>query len=90
MGLDGILGLIPGVGDAATGLVGLYIIYQARQAGAPGWLLGRMVGNVALDTAIGSIPVVGDLFDVGFKANRRNLRLLRRHLEQSRGRERPG
>jgi hypothetical protein len=82
-GLDGLLGLIPGVGDTATGLIGLYIIYQARQHGAPGSLLARMVGNVAIDTAVGSIPLLGDVFDFGFKAHRRNLKLLHRHLERS-------
>lgn len=82
-GLDGLLGLIPGVGDTATGLVGLYIIYQARQHGAPASLLARMAGNVAIDTVVGSIPLLGDLFDFGFKAHRRNLKLLHRHLERS-------
>lgn len=83
-GLDGLLGLIPGVGDTATGLVGLYIVYQARQHGASRALLARMVANIAVDTIVGSVPIVGDLFDFGFKSHRKNLRLLRKHLERRR------
>jgi len=82
-GLDGLVGLLPGVGDVATGLIGLYIIDQARRHGAPRGMLGRMLGNVAIDVAIGSIPLLGDVFDFGFKAHRRNLRLLLKHLEHS-------
>lgn len=84
IGLDGLIGLIPGVGDAATGLIGLYIVYQARRHGAPGWLIARMLGNLALDTAVGSIPLLGDVFDVGFKSHRRNVRLLLDHLRRAR------
>lgn len=84
VGLDGLLGLIPGVGDAATALVSLYLLHQAHRLGARGPLLARMVGNVAVDALLGSVPVVGDLFDFGFKANRRNVELLRRHLQRVR------
>lgn len=83
LGLDGLVGLVPGVGDLATGLVGLYVIYLAHQQGAPPALLARMLGNVAADAVIGSVPVLGDLFDFGFKSHRRNVKLLRRHLERS-------
>lgn len=83
-GLDGLLGLVPGVGDAVAGLIGLYLIRQARRHGAPGWLIARMLGNVGLDTLLGSVPLVGDLFDFAYKSNRRNVRLLLRHLERSR------
>lgn len=79
VGLDGLLGLVPGVGDAATGLLGAYIVGRVWQAGVPKHVLLRMGGNVLLDTLLGSIPLVGDLFDFGFKANRRNIDLLLRH-----------
>jgi hypothetical protein len=82
VGVDGLVGLLPGVGDLATLAVSLYGITLAARAGASGPLLARMVGNVALDAAVGSIPVLGDIFDVGFKANRRNARLLDAHLDR--------
>jgi len=81
-GLDGIAGLLPVVGDAATGLVGAYLIARAAGMGVPGHVVARMVGNVVLDTVAGSVPVLGTIFDVAFKSNRRNMRLLRRHLER--------
>ena len=81
-GLDGIIGLIPVAGDVIAGLVSTYLIWEARQLGAPSWLIARMLGNVLLDTAIGSVPVVGDAFDVLFRANMKNVALLRRHLEK--------
>ncbi|MFD1333676.1 DUF4112 domain-containing protein [Methylopila musalis] len=79
-GLDAAVGLAPGVGDVAMGLVSAYLIKRASDLGAPTHILVRMVGNVALDTAVGSIPILGSVFDVAFKANRRNMRLLRRHF----------
>ena len=84
-GLDGLAGLVPGVGDSLTALVGLYMLLEARRAGAPGGLLARMLGNVAVDWAVGSVPVLGDLFDFAFKAHRRNADLLRRHLQDHQG-----
>ncbi len=79
-GLDGLIGLVPGLGDAATTAVSLYLVYQARALGAPKTVLARMLVNVLADTAVGAIPLLGDVFDVAFKANRRNLDLLRRAL----------
>lgn len=79
-GLDGLAGLVPGVGDSLTALVGLYMLLEARRAGAPGGLLARMLGNVAVDWAAGSVPVLGDLFDFAFKANKKNLELVEKHL----------
>lgn len=79
-GLDGLLGLLPGVGDVATMLPAVYLILQAHRLGAPRALLVRMALNVGLDTVVGAVPLLGDLFDVAFKANRRNVALLRRHL----------
>ena len=82
VGLDGLIGLVPGIGDTATTLIALYLVVEARRLGAPAGLIARMLGNVAIDGLVGSVPLLGDLFDMGFKANRRNLRLLRRHLER--------
>ncbi|MGK9170651.1 DUF4112 domain-containing protein [Inquilinus limosus] len=79
-GLDSVIGLVPGLGDVAGGLVSAYLILQARRLGAPNRVLALMAGNVALDMALGSVPVLGDLLDLGLKANRRNARLLRRHF----------
>lgn len=84
-GLDTIVGLVPGVGDAVTGAVSLYLVNEARKAGAPKHLVARMIANAAIDTAVGAIPVAGDVFDFAFKSNRKNARLLKRHLEKKRG-----
>jgi hypothetical protein len=81
-GLDGIIGLIPVAGDMIAGLVSTYLIWEAQQLGAPGWLIGRMLVNAFLDTAIGSVPIVGDAFDVLFRANMKNMALLRNYLER--------
>ncbi|MXQ11801.1 DUF4112 domain-containing protein [Microvirga makkahensis] len=80
IGLDAVLGLVPGVGDAISAALASYIIWEARQLGLPRWKIARMIGNVAVDTAIGSIPLAGDVFDVFFKANERNLRIIHDHL----------
>ena len=80
LGLDGLLGLVPGGGDVAMGLVSLYIVNEARKMGVPQHKLLRMLGNVALDVAAGSVPIVGDLVDMAFKANLRNLAILEEHL----------
>ena len=83
-GLDGLLGLVPGVGDTVGALASAYVILAARRLGAPRSVLLRMGGNLALDYLVGAIPLLGDLFDFGFKANRRNLDLLRRALADRR------
>lgn len=80
VGLDSIVGLVPGVGDAATACVSLWLLKEAHHAGAPKRLLARMLGNVVVDMTVGTVPVVGDLFDLAWKANRRNASLLRNHL----------
>jgi hypothetical protein len=82
VGLDGIVGLIPGIGDAVTSTLTAYIIYEAWRLGVPTSMLARMLANLGIDTVVGIVPVVGDLLDIGFKANRRNLRLLHRHLSE--------
>lgn len=76
-GLDGLLGLVPGVGDGATWAATVYMIAAARRLGAPKRLVARMIGNGVVDLLVGLVPLVGDLFDFGFKANRRNLTLLK-------------
>lgn len=81
-GLDSIVGLVPGLGDALTVLPALHILSEARRMAAPRALQARIVINIGIDFLIGTIPVLGDLFDVGFKANHRNVALLRRHLER--------
>ena len=79
-GLNGLLGLAPVAGDALLGLVSLYIVWEARRLGAPPALQARMVANVAVEVVGGAVPVLGDLFDMPFKANLRNLALLERWL----------
>jgi hypothetical protein len=82
-GIDAILGLVPGIGDSLAALPALYLIWRARQLGVPKGLLLRMIANVGLDTVFGSVPVAGNVFDLFFKASRRNVALLRRHIERS-------
>jgi len=79
-GWDAILGLLPGVGDAAGGLAGGYGLFVAWRLGAPGTVLGRMALNLGLDLLVGAIPFLGDLFDLGWRGNLRNLALLERWL----------
>ena len=83
VGWDTIIGLVPGLGDVATTALSVYLIYQARQMGASKWVIARMLGNVGLDFAVGAIPLVGDLFDAAWKANRKNTQLLKRHLRNN-------
>ena len=75
VGLDALIGLIPGVGDAAGLAVSAYVVLAARRLGVPRRTLARMAANVGVDALVGSITVLGAVFDLGFKANRRNLRL---------------
>ena len=79
-GLSGIIGLIPGIGDILDALLSLYIVLRAVQLGIPRVTLARMVVNVGIESAAGSLPFLGALFDTVFKANRRNYQLLRDHL----------
>jgi len=85
VGFDALIGLVPGVGDAISAALSAYIIWEARQLGLPRWKIARMVANVALDTALGAVPVAGDLFDVLFRANKRNMRIVREHLARKHG-----
>ncbi|WP_413204761.1 DUF4112 domain-containing protein [Rhodospirillum sp. A1_3_36] len=87
-GLDGLVGLIPVIGDLIGLAVSLHVLASAKDLGAPSALLRRMGLTIALDTLIGSIPLAGDIFDFSYKANRRNVTLLKRHLGQDMRRER--
>lgn len=79
-GADSVLGLVPVLGDGAGALVGLYIVNEARRMGVPREKLARMIGNIGLDAVVGSVPLVGDLFDVYFKSHRRNVDMIVEHF----------
>ncbi len=81
-GIDGLIGLIPVVGDIITTAISLWLVREARALGAPWYVTARMLGNVALDGVVGMVPFAGDAFDVMFRANMRNVRLLRRWLDK--------
>ena len=83
-GLDGIIGLIPGFGDIVGGLASCIIVVAAWIRGVPYITLARMMVNLALDVIIGTVPFLGDVFDVAWKANRRNYVLLTRHVREPR------
>lgn len=80
-GLDAIIGLVPGIGDIITGLMSLVIVFVGWQRGIPKITQARMMMNIVIDTAVGAIPIFGDAFDVAWKANRMNMRLLKRASE---------
>lgn len=79
-GLDAVLGLVPGLGDVAGAALGGYLVLLGSRLGAPKPVLARMLLNVALDTLAGVVPVAGDLFDVAWKSNMRNMALLERYI----------
>src|SRR4051794_16772315 len=81
-GIDGLIGLIPVVGDLITTAISLWLVREARALGAPWHLTARMLGNVALDGVVGIVPLAGDAFDVMFRANVRNVRMLRRWMDK--------
>jgi hypothetical protein len=80
IGLDPLLGLLPGAGDLLAALASLYIVAEAARLGVSTWTLAQMLCNVALDTAVGTVPLLGDAFDVVWRANDRNVRLVKRDL----------
>lgn len=82
IGLDPIIGLIPGAGDLVGGAMSAYLLLVAHRAGAPTSVLIRMLGNLAIDSVVGAVPFLGDFFDAGFKANRRNMTLIERYLDR--------
>ena len=83
-GLDGIIGLVPGLGDIIGGLASTIIVVAAWVRGVPYITLVRMVVNIGIEVLLGTVPLLGDAFDIAWKANRRNYALIVRHLEQSR------
>ncbi len=86
VGVDGFIGLIPGVGDAAGLAASTYVLWQAVRLGIPGVVIARMVANIALEMLVGVVPLLGDLFDFVFKANRRNVALMERSISTACGR----
>lgn len=85
-GLDALVGLVPGVGDFATFIVSGYMLSVLAKNGASGYVLARMLLNVFIDTTIGAIPLIGDIFDIGFKSNQLNMRLMHEHYVEGRHR----
>ncbi len=83
-GLDSLIGLIPGVGDLSTFAVSGYMVWIMANNGASGFLLARMVLNILIDAIVGMIPLLGDIFDIAFKANIRNMRLMQEHYQEGR------
>jgi Domain of unknown function (DUF4112) len=81
-GIDGIINLIPVIGDIVTTAISLWLVREARALGAPWHVTARMLGNVAIQGVVGTVPVAGDAFDVMFRANIRNVRLLRRWMDK--------
>ena len=81
-GVEAILRLVPGIGDAGASALSLYVLYEAHRLGIPKALMGRMIANVVVEGVAGAVPVIGDLFDVGWRANRRNVTLLRAYFER--------
>lgn len=82
VGLDAIAGLVPVAGDVITMAMGAWLVWEARNLGLPKWKLLRMAGNVAFDSAVGAVPVVGDAFDFLFRSNSRNLKIVKAHLDR--------
>jgi hypothetical protein len=82
IGLDSILGLVPVLGDVITAAMGAYMVWEARNLGMSKWQLVRMAANVGVDTAIGAVPVLGDAFDLVWRSNSKNLRIIRKHLDK--------
>ncbi|MFM2312515.1 MAG: hypothetical protein RLZZ04_1791 [Cyanobacteriota bacterium] len=88
-GLDPILGLLPGGGDTVTGGIAAYIVIEAARMGISREILWKMVGNILIDSFAGTVPVVGDLFDLGWKANVKNIELLEKHLNITESTDKP-
>lgn len=90
IGLDALIGLLPGVGDTLGTLLSSYILVEAARLGAPVTMLVKMGFNVVLESIVGTIPLLGDLFDAGWKANERNVRLLEAYLDDPEDKAREG
>jgi Domain of unknown function (DUF4112) len=81
-GLDAVIGLVPVLGDLVTAAMGAYMVWEARNLGMSKWQLIRMTANVGIDTALGAVPLVGDAFDLIWKSNSKNLRIIKKHLDK--------
>lgn len=81
IGADSLIGLIPGIGDALAMAPALHILQRGHARGLPRGLLFRMGGNIAIDTVVGAVPIIGDIFDIGWKGNIRNVKIMRQYLE---------
>jgi hypothetical protein len=81
-GIESIMRLVPGIGDAAASALSCWLLYEAKRLDIPNHVFARMVANVAIEGVVGAVPFIGDMFDVGFRANRRNVNLLREHFER--------
>ena len=81
-GLDSVIGLVPVLGDLVTSCISAYMVWEARNLGMSKWQLIRMTANVGIDTAIGAIPFVGDAFDLVWRSNSKNLRIIKKHLDK--------
>jgi Domain of unknown function (DUF4112) len=81
-GIEAILRLVPGIGDLAASALSCWVLYEAHRLGVPPLLLIRMIGNVVVEGMAGTVPIAGDLFDIRWRANRRNVRLLREYFER--------
>jgi hypothetical protein len=79
-GVESLLRLVPGIGDAAASALSCYLLFEAHRLGVPRLLFARMIANVLLEGTVGTVPFAGDAFDVFFRANRRNVALLRKHF----------
>ena len=82
IGVDAIAGMVPVAGDTITALMGIYLVWEARNLGMSKWQLARMTGNVGFDWLVGLVPFAGDVFDFFFRSSSRNLRMIRRHLDR--------
>ena len=82
-GVESLLRLVPGVGDVIASALSCYLLYEARRLGVPRLVFARMASNVALEALVGAVPLAGDAFDVFFRANRRNVALLRKHFART-------
>jgi hypothetical protein len=81
-GVDAVLGLIPGIGDVAANLLSTYLLVEAKRMGVSRWDMARMIGNILVDATVSSVPFAGDIFDVFWRANDRNLAILQEHLNK--------
>ncbi len=82
IGLDAIVGLIPVIGDFITAAMGAYIVWEAKNLGMPKWQRWRMMGHIAIDTALGAVPAVGDAFDFFYKSNSKNVKIIKKYLDK--------